>query len=122
MTTTCQSSASSASTTCEPMKPAPPVTIAHLFGIGFLLRRAASARHGIDESHDPRSGSRNATRQPRQGDPKVLIDIEGEPFLERQLRYLERNGITHAVVNAHHHAAQLLAFAETYSGRIDSRS
>ncbi|MGZ4419157.1 MAG: nucleotidyltransferase family protein, partial [Gaiellaceae bacterium] len=51
--------------------------------------------------------------------PKVLVEIDGQPLLERQLHYLERNGITHAVVNAHHHAAQILSFCERYSGSIE---
>lgn len=51
--------------------------------------------------------------------PKVLIDIGGEPLLERQLRYLERNGVSGVVVNAHHHAEQIVSFAETYSGSVE---
>ena len=50
---------------------------------------------------------------------KVLIEIDGTPLLERQLRYLERNGVSHVVVNAHHHAAQIASFAEAYSGRAE---
>lgn len=51
--------------------------------------------------------------------PKVLMDIGGEPLLERQLRYLERNGISGVVVNAHHHADQIVSFAGTYGGSIE---
>ena len=51
--------------------------------------------------------------------PKVLIEIDGRPLLERHLNYLERNGIRRVVVNAHHHAAQIASFAETYGGSID---
>jgi NDP-sugar pyrophosphorylase family protein len=51
--------------------------------------------------------------------PKVLIEVGGERLLERQLRYLERNGIHHVVVNAHHQAAQITSFVEAYSGSVD---
>lgn len=51
-----------------------------------------------------------------QATPKVLIEIDGEPLLERQLHYLERNGIDQVVVNAHHQAAQIASFAEAYRG------
>jgi len=51
--------------------------------------------------------------------PKVLIEIGGEPLLARQLRYLERNGISCVVVNAHHRARQIATFAETYSGSLE---
>jgi NDP-sugar pyrophosphorylase family protein len=51
--------------------------------------------------------------------PKVLIEVGGEPLLGRQLRYLERNGISRVIVNAYHHAAQIVSFAETYSGPLE---
>jgi NDP-sugar pyrophosphorylase family protein len=51
--------------------------------------------------------------------PKVLIKIGGEPLLERQLRYLEQNGVRRVVVNAHHHASQIASFAATYRGSIE---
>ena len=50
--------------------------------------------------------------------PKVLVEINGRPLLERQLDYLERNGVDQVVVNAHHHAAQIASFARTYSGPL----
>jgi mannose-1-phosphate guanylyltransferase/phosphomannomutase len=50
--------------------------------------------------------------------PKVLIEIDGQPLLERQLHYLGRNGVNQVVVNAHHHAAQIFSFAETYGGSV----
>ncbi len=51
--------------------------------------------------------------------PKVLLEIEGRPLLERQLHYLERNGVSQVVVNAHHHAAQIGLFAEKYTGSAE---
>lgn len=51
--------------------------------------------------------------------PKVLIEVAGEPLLERHLHYLERNGVEQVVVNAHHHAAQIASFAEAYSGSVE---
>jgi NDP-sugar pyrophosphorylase family protein len=51
--------------------------------------------------------------------PKVLIDIAGQPLLERHLLYLERNGVDHVVVNAHHHAAQIESFVQSYGGPVE---
>jgi mannose-1-phosphate guanylyltransferase len=51
--------------------------------------------------------------------PKVLVEIAGEPLLARQLRYLESQGISRVVVNAHHMADQVLAFAGEYRGSLD---
>jgi len=51
--------------------------------------------------------------------PKVLLDIAGQPLLERQLNYLERNGVDRVVVNAYHQAAQIASFVEEYGGSIE---
>jgi NDP-sugar pyrophosphorylase family protein len=51
--------------------------------------------------------------------PKVLVEIDGRPLLERQLHYLEQNGVDQVVVNAHHHAAQIVLFAQEYSGSVE---
>jgi NDP-sugar pyrophosphorylase family protein len=51
--------------------------------------------------------------------PKVLVNIAGEPLLARQLRYLESQGISRVVVNVHHLADQVLAFADEYRGYLD---
>jgi mannose-1-phosphate guanylyltransferase len=48
--------------------------------------------------------------------PKVLVEIAGEPLLGRQLRYLQGQGISRVVVNAHHLAEQVLAFAAEHKG------
>jgi NDP-sugar pyrophosphorylase family protein len=51
--------------------------------------------------------------------PKVLVEIAGEPLLARQLRYLESQGVSRVVVNAHHMADQVLAYASEYRGSLD---
>jgi NDP-sugar pyrophosphorylase family protein len=51
--------------------------------------------------------------------PKALINIAGEPLLARQLRYLESQGISRVVVNAHHLADQVLAFSREHKGSLD---
>jgi mannose-1-phosphate guanylyltransferase len=48
--------------------------------------------------------------------PKALVEISGEPLLARQLRYLHGQGISRVVVNAHHLADQVLAFAAEHRG------
>jgi mannose-1-phosphate guanylyltransferase len=49
--------------------------------------------------------------------PKILVDVAGEPLLARQLCYLGGEGATRVVVNAHHLADQVGAFAADHSGR-----
>lgn len=53
------------------------------------------------------------------GVPKVLVDIGGDPLLAHQLRYLEREGVTRVVVNAHHLAEQVVDFARSYAGPVE---
>jgi mannose-1-phosphate guanylyltransferase len=48
--------------------------------------------------------------------PKALVEIDGRPLLERQLRYLAREGVEHVVVNAHHLADQIVAYVAARSG------
>ena len=48
------------------------------------------------------------------GVPKPLVEIDGEPLLARQLRYLERNGVRRVVVNAHHLSEAIERFAAEY--------
>jgi NDP-sugar pyrophosphorylase family protein len=43
--------------------------------------------------------------------PKALLDINGQPFLERQLRLLQRNGVERAVLLVGHRAQQIEDFA-----------
>jgi len=48
--------------------------------------------------------------------PKILVDVGGEPLLARQLRYLAGEGAERVVVNAHHLADQVEAFAAQHTG------
>jgi NDP-sugar pyrophosphorylase family protein len=48
--------------------------------------------------------------------PKALVEISGEPLLARQLRYLQGQGISRVVVNAHYLADQVVAFAAEHRG------
>ena len=50
--------------------------------------------------------------------PKVLVPIGGRPLLERQLEYLEREGVSRVVINAHHLASQITSFAARYRGPL----
>jgi mannose-1-phosphate guanylyltransferase len=50
------------------------------------------------------------------GVPKILVDVGGEPLLRRQLRYLAGIGVERVVVNAHHLAEQIEAFAAEHTG------
>lgn len=47
---------------------------------------------------------------------KALVEISGEPLLARQLRYLNHQGISRVVVNAHHLADQVVAYAAEHRG------
>jgi NDP-sugar pyrophosphorylase family protein len=51
--------------------------------------------------------------------PKILVDIGGEPLLAHQLRYLEREGASRVVINAHHLSEQVLDFANSYAGPLE---
>jgi NDP-sugar pyrophosphorylase family protein len=51
--------------------------------------------------------------------PKVLVDICGQPLLQRQLDYLAQQGVERVVVNAFHLADTVEGFADTYEGPID---
>jgi NDP-sugar pyrophosphorylase family protein len=48
--------------------------------------------------------------------PKVLVDLEGSPLLERQIAYLAREGVGHVVINAHHRAEAIVSFAREHTG------
>ena len=48
--------------------------------------------------------------------PKVLVDVGGEPLLAHQLRYLHRHGVERVVVNASHLAEQVEEFAGGRTG------
>ena len=53
--------------------------------------------------------------------PKALIPIDGQPLLHRLLLKLQAARCTHAVVNVHHHAEQIISFlsCHDYGMKID---
>ena len=53
--------------------------------------------------------------------PKALVPVGGVPLLHRLLTKLHTAGCTHAVVNVHHHAGQIIDFLANhdYNMRID---
>jgi len=46
--------------------------------------------------------------------PKILVELDGEPLLSRQIRYLKRGGVERIVLNAHHLANQVQAFVAAH--------
>jgi mannose-1-phosphate guanylyltransferase len=46
--------------------------------------------------------------------PKILIDVDGEPLLARQIRYLKSGGVERIVVNTHHLADQVEGFVAAH--------
>jgi NDP-sugar pyrophosphorylase family protein len=54
-------------------------------------------------------------------EPKALIDIAGKPLLQRQLEFLERQGVDRVVINAHHLAPRIVDFADRYRGPLEVR-
>jgi mannose-1-phosphate guanylyltransferase len=46
--------------------------------------------------------------------PKVLLEVDGEPLLARQIRYLKDGGIERIVINAHHLADQIERFVAAH--------
>ena len=53
--------------------------------------------------------------------PKALVPVDGKPLLHHLLHKLQQAGCTHAVVNVHHHAQQIVEYVEQhdYGMRID---
>jgi NDP-sugar pyrophosphorylase family protein len=51
--------------------------------------------------------------------PKVLVHVGGEPLLQRQLDYLEREGLSRVVINMHHLAAQITSFVAGRGGGLE---
>lgn len=53
--------------------------------------------------------------------PKALVPVGGKPLLHRLLLKLNAAGCTHAVINVHHHAGQIIDFVagHDYGMRID---
>ena len=50
--------------------------------------------------------------------PKVLVPVGGRPLLSRQIDYLAEQGFERVVVNAHHLAGAIQAFAAEYVGPV----
>ncbi len=49
--------------------------------------------------------------------PKCLLEIDGDPLLDRLIRQLEGSGVDQFVINTHHHAEQI----EAHIGRRRDR-
>jgi mannose-1-phosphate guanylyltransferase len=79
------------------VQPGPSVTTAMILGAG---RGTRLARLGL-------------------GVPKVLVEIGGRPLLASQIEYLGREGIERVVINAHHQAKAIEAFARNLDGPAD---
>jgi mannose-1-phosphate guanylyltransferase len=50
---------------------------------------------------------------------KALVEIGGRPLLDLQLDHLAREGVGRAVVNAHHHAEQIVGHVRRYRGTLE---
>lgn len=46
--------------------------------------------------------------------PKALVPINGQPLLHHLLTKLQHAGCTHAVVNVHHHALQIIEYVKQH--------
>lgn len=51
--------------------------------------------------------------------PKCLIPVAGRPLLSWWLEHLEREGVTHLLINLHHLPDVVRAFISSYAGPID---
>jgi mannose-1-phosphate guanylyltransferase len=51
--------------------------------------------------------------------PKILVELDGEPLLARQIRYLRSGGVQHIVLNAHHLADQVERFLASHPQAAD---
>jgi mannose-1-phosphate guanylyltransferase len=53
--------------------------------------------------------------------PKILVEVDGEPLLARQIRYLRAGGAERIVINLHHLADQVEAFVAEHpqAGDVD---
>lgn len=50
---------------------------------------------------------------------KALLPVSGRPLLDWHLDHLARQGVTRAVVNAHHNAEQLVEHVRRYPGPVE---
>src|SRR5579875_2474149 len=120
-TTTSQLSARRYSAMCDPMNPAPPVTMA------TRRPRSNPARVVIHRSICATDAMILAaglgTRLGALGTkvPKVLVDVGGRPLLERHLEHLESQGVERVVINVHHLAGQVMDFVDAYRGEVKVR-
>lgn len=48
--------------------------------------------------------------------PKALALVNGKPLLQRNVEYLQRNGISDVIVNVHHFAAQIIDTISLHKG------
>lgn len=48
--------------------------------------------------------------------PKALVDINGTPIIEHVARRLIAAGVTHLIINVHHHADAIIDYVESRSG------
>jgi mannose-1-phosphate guanylyltransferase len=51
--------------------------------------------------------------------PKALVDVGGEPLLQRHLQYLTGQGFQRVVINAHHLADRVTSFVDAYGGPLE---
>ena len=51
--------------------------------------------------------------------PKILVELDGEPLLGRQIRYLKRGGVQRIVINAHHLAEQVQRYVASHPQAAD---
>ena len=47
--------------------------------------------------------------------PKALVPVNGQPLLHYLLTKLQHAGCTHAVVNVHHHASQIIEYVKQHN-------
>jgi NDP-sugar pyrophosphorylase family protein len=51
--------------------------------------------------------------------PKILVELDGEPLLARQIRYLQSSGVERIVLNAHHLAERVQDFVAAHPRAAD---
>lgn len=53
--------------------------------------------------------------------PKALVEVGGQPMLERVIRNMENAGIRHIVINVHHFAQQIIDYISSNDWNADIR-
>ncbi len=51
--------------------------------------------------------------------PKILVELDGEPLLARQIRYLKEGGVERIAINTHHLSDQVAAFVAAHPRAAD---